>query len=109
MSKIQETTNKMKKKMSFNDYQKPELQQLAGKDAIQQTSIPASHNAVIHEDLNDVIADENPKNKVTFYLDEDTQDKLEEIIYQRKRQRRKTTKSALVCEALNMLYKKEIN
>jgi hypothetical protein len=109
MSKIQETTNKMKKKMSFNDYEKPDLQPLAGKDAIQQTNIPASHNAVMQEESNSVIADENPKNKVTFYLDEDTQDKLEEIIYQRKRQRRKQTKSALVCEAINMLYKQEVN
>lgn len=107
MSKIQETANKMKKKMSFNDYEKPDAQTLAGKDAIQQTSIAPSHNAALTPSGNDVTLEETGKNKVTFYLDEETLDMLEEVVYQRKRQRRKTTKSAIICEAISMMYKQE--
>lgn len=108
MSKIQETANKMKKKMSFNDYEKPDVQAIDGKDAKQQTSIPASHNAVLTANSNDATLEETGKSKVTFYLDEETLDLLEEIVYQRKRQRRKTTKSAIVCEAISMIHTQEI-
>lgn len=107
MSKIQETANKMKKKISFNDYEKPDVQTLTGKDATQQTSIPASHNESLTVSSNDAILGEAGKNKVTFYLDEEALDLLEEIVYQRKRQRRKTTKSAIICEAISMLHKQE--
>lgn len=56
----------------------------------------------------DVEQSENIKTKVTFYLDQEIMDKLDELCFQRRREHKKTNKSAIICEAVELLYEKEI-
>lgn len=52
--------------------------------------------------------EQSEKTKMTFYLDQDVIDKLDEICFQRRRERKKTNKSAIICEAIDLIYEKEI-
>lgn len=55
------------------------------------------------------IQDKNSKKlKTTVYLPEDIQELLDEVFIKRIRDRRKTDKSALLCEGIRLLYKKEL-
>ncbi len=48
------------------------------------------------------------KLKTTVYIPDDIQKQLDEVFIKRLRERRKTDKSALLCEGIRLLYKKEI-
>lgn len=48
------------------------------------------------------------KTKTTLYMNQDDETLLNEIFIQRLRERRKTDRSALICEAIRLLYEKEI-
>jgi len=48
------------------------------------------------------------KAKATVYMTEDDETLLNEIFIKRIRDRRKTDKSALLCEGIRLLYEKEI-
>lgn len=47
------------------------------------------------------------KIKTTIYMPEDIEMLLNEIFIKRLRERRKTDKSALLCEGIRLLYEKE--
>jgi hypothetical protein len=52
---------------------------------------------------------ETPKKaKTTVYMTEEDETMLNEIFIKRLRERRKTDKSALLCEGIRLLYEKEI-
>ena len=52
---------------------------------------------------------ETPKKaKTTIYMTEEDETQLNEIFIKRLRERRKTDKSALLCEGIRLLYEKEI-
>lgn len=48
------------------------------------------------------------KAKTTVYMNEEDETMLNEIFIKRLRARRKTDKSALLCEGIRLLYEKEI-
>ena len=48
------------------------------------------------------------KAKTTIYMTEEDETLLNEIFIKRLRERRKTDKSALLCEGIRLLYEKEI-
>jgi hypothetical protein len=53
-------------------------------------------------------AELSEKTKMTFYLDQEVIDKLDEVCFQRRRNRKKASKSAIICEAIDMLHEKEV-
>ncbi len=48
------------------------------------------------------------KTKTTVYMTEEEETMLNELFIKRLRERRKTDKSALLCEGIRMLFEKEI-
>jgi hypothetical protein len=48
------------------------------------------------------------KAKTTVYMTEEDETMLNEIFIKRLRERRKTDKSALLCEGIRLLYEKEV-
>lgn len=48
------------------------------------------------------------KSRFTVYMTEDDEKALNEVFIKRLRNRQKTDKSSLLCEAIHLLYKKEI-
>ena len=48
------------------------------------------------------------KAKTTIYMTEEDEILLNEVFIKRLRERRKTDKSALLCEGIRLLYEKEI-
>jgi len=48
------------------------------------------------------------KTKTTVYMSEDVELLLNEIFIKRLRERRKTDKSAILCEGIRLLYEKEV-
>ena len=129
MSKIGKTSDNIKKKLSFDDYSKP-ADQLASKPVSQPKDIPtqqqtvkpaeqyASNNDQVsqHPSLpvsqqafstasKQVVPKEN-KIKATYYLGEHENYLLTEIYINRLRSNNKADKSALICEAIKLLYEK---
>ena len=49
------------------------------------------------------------KTKTTLYMSEEDENMLNEIFIKRLRSRKKTDRSALICEGIRLLYEKEIN
>ncbi len=49
------------------------------------------------------------KSKTTVYISEEDENLLNEVFIKRLRDRNKTDKSALFCEGIRLLYKKEFN
>jgi len=48
------------------------------------------------------------KAKTTVYMPEEVENLLDEVFIKRIRDRRKTDKSALLCEGIRLLYEREI-
>lgn len=48
------------------------------------------------------------KAKTTVYMTEEEETRLNELFIKRLRERRKTDKSALLCEGIRLLFEKEI-
>ncbi|MBP7073937.1 MAG: hypothetical protein KBA81_00945 [Rhabdochlamydiaceae bacterium] len=48
------------------------------------------------------------KAKTTVYMTEEEETKLNELFIKRLREKRKTDKSALLCEGIHLLFQKEI-
>ena len=53
-------------------------------------------------------AQTNKKSKTTLYMAAGDEELLNEIFIKRLRNRNKTDKSALICEAIRLLYEKEL-
>lgn len=63
-----------------------------------------------HEEANsqiESIARSNKKTKVTVYLTEEAEQALAELYITRYRKNRKTDRSMIACDAIQMLYEKE--
>lgn len=52
--------------------------------------------------------DTHKKAKTTVYMTEEEETMLNELFIKRLREKRKTDKSALLCEGIRLLFKKEI-
>lgn len=125
MSNISQASKELKKKLSFKDYSAPaeqheavpasqhnveqapvgQLAVLDDKTASQHTgdSKPAKQYNKQQKDC------ENTKKiKSTFYLSEEDNQLLTDIFIKRLQEKNKTDKSALMVEALRLLYKREM-
>lgn len=49
------------------------------------------------------------KAKTTIYMSEEDENMLDEIFIKRLREKKKTDRSALLCEGIRLLYKAEMN
>lgn len=54
------------------------------------------------------LSETSKKAKTTVYMSEDDEKLLNEVFIKRLRERKKTDKSTLFCEAVRLLYEKEI-
>jgi len=117
MNNMNKAAKDIKKKLTLNDYtssQHPQddkaVEQLVVKPAEEktplisncsQTAKPAeSCKSCKHESM-------VPKLKATFYLDSDANKYLTEVYINRLKNDKKTDRSALICEAIKLLYKNE--
>jgi hypothetical protein len=68
-------------------------------------------SSIIHSILRRLISDQviaSKKAKTTVYMTEEEEILLNELFIKRLRERRKTDKSALLCEGIRLLFEKEI-
>lgn len=120
MSNITKTSANIKKKLSLNDYRKPDNQK-ASKPAPQQSRAPASkhtstrkpeiHTANIPAPQQTVMPAKQQKSsekiKATFNLGEQENKMLMQLFINSLRRNNKIDKSALVCEAIRLLYERD--
>lgn len=97
MSNIEQTQKNLKKKLSFNDYQQVNTQTAP----VQAVDIKQNSQTQCSELM-------NKKIKVTYYLSEEDHDALTELYIDRLAKKQKTDRSALVAQAIRLLYEKEI-
>lgn len=111
MNNISKAEKNLKKKLSLDDYAPAEQVKQTAQQAPQgQTYIP---DAVLEESgMNDLLAQagqsSQAKIKVTYYLSEDDHGALTNVYIKRLQNKQKTDRSALVSEAIRLLYKKEM-
>ena len=103
MSNISKAEKKLKKKLSFDDYVHSEQQAPCGQTNIQD-AIEQCQPAATPRNVEDSAA----KIKVTYYLSEEDHGALTDVYIKRLKSKQKTDRSALVSEAIRLLYKKEI-
>lgn len=125
MSNISQASKELKKKLSFKDYNAP-VEQPEAVQASQQIveQVPAGQLNVLGDKMVSQQADdskpvkqynknkkeyENSKKiKATFYLSEEDNQLLTDMFIKRLQEKNKTDKSALMVEALRLLYKREM-
>lgn len=114
MNKINRASENLKKKLSFEDYNKPDSatkKESASKTACQldvQASTSDIPSPIKKIPVVDKLSTVAPKKKVTFYLDSRSEDLLTDIFINRLKSRSKSDKSTLICEAIELLHKKEL-
>ncbi len=120
MSNISKTSANIKKKLSLQDYRKPDNQK-ASKPASQKSRVPAAKQASTRKP--DIHTDDIPapqqavmpakkqksgeKIKATFNLGEQENKMLMHLFINSLRRNNKIDKSALVCEAIRLLYERD--
>jgi len=101
MGRIKDKGEEIKKKLELKDYNNdfgctPKDQEILVKERVaivNPVSIPVRQQAV--------------KKKVTFYLDNDTESKLNEVFSRRLMKNEKVDKSSLISKAINLLWKED--
>jgi hypothetical protein len=120
MSNISKTSANIKKKLSLHDYRKPDNQK-ASKPALQPSRAPASkhasarkpeiHTADMPAPQQTVMPVKTQKSgekiKATFNLGEQENKMLMHLFINSLRRNNKIDKSALVCEAIRLLYERD--
>ncbi len=122
MSNILRTSQDLKKKLSFNDYnstspqniEAPQLKEVdqnikrgKGTSKLELKNSIASKSELAQETQAQV--DSLPKIKATYYLSENDYHALIEVYIKRLQNRHRVDKSALISEAIRLLHKNEIN
>ncbi len=120
MSNISKISTDIKKKLSFKDYDLPPNQE-SDKELSQQIDMPTTQNMAPKQDLRqeDKPAkchaaketcrhrDISAKTKSTFYLNSEAEQQFTDIYINRLKSDRKIDRSALICEAIKLLFKNE--
>jgi hypothetical protein len=106
MSNISKTEKNLKKKLSLDDYVNHEEQQAPRGQVHIQDAIDQCPGSVVEKNCEQLL--QAQKIKVTYYLSEDDHSALTNVYIKRLQNRQKTDRSALVSEAIRLLYKKEI-
>ncbi|MBA3954365.1 hypothetical protein H0X48_03555 [Candidatus Dependentiae bacterium] len=101
MSSILEISKDIKKKLSFNDYNQP---------ASQQGDMPVTARQQASKSLEVKAVEEKASSKIkaTYYLSEEDNRALTALYINRLQNNIKTDKSSLICEAIRLLYQKEL-
>lgn len=125
MSNISQASKELKKKLSFKDYNAP-AEQHEAVHASQQVldQVPVGQlNVLDDKAVSQYVGDSKPlkqynkskkeyentkKIKATFYLSEEDNQLLTDMFIKRLQEKNKTDKSALMVEALRLLYKREM-
>lgn len=118
MSNLKKTSADIKKKLSFNDYSKP-AEQREDKPAKQQTSAPVQQPTgkqverhAVEPAVNQAVTPakqqaSGPKTKATYYLGKKEREMITTMYIKRLKRYGKGDRSALVCEAIRLLYERE--
>jgi hypothetical protein len=120
MSNISKTSANIKKKLSLHDYRKAESQQ-ESKPVPQRASTPAHKYTSTSKQVSkpvDIPAPQqtaipvkrqqsSTKSKATFYLGDQENKMLTQLFINSIRRNNKIDKSALVCEAIRLLYERD--
>lgn len=97
MSNIEQAQKNLKKKLSFSDYNDVQVEAESTPCVEHQQSCGPQ-----------AVADRvGKKIKVTYYLSEEDHDALTEMYISRMQQKQKTDRSALVAQAIRLLYEQE--
>lgn len=97
MSNIEQTQKNLKKKLSFNDYQQANVQSTPVQDVDNQLNCGSQCSEPMSKKI-----------KVTYYLSEEDHDALTELYIDRLTKKQKTDRSALVAQAIRLLYEQEM-
>ncbi len=118
MSNLKKTSADIKKKLSFSDYSKPvekredkkvyqqasePTKQDTGKQVPQQVAKPVVNQAVMPAKQQA----SGPKTKATYYLGKKEREMITTMYIKRLKRHGKGDRSALVCEAIRLLYEQE--
>lgn len=106
MSNISKAERNLKKKLSLDDYIQIEEQQAPqGQTYISDVVVEKPAGLSSQKNFEQSA---NQKIKATYYLSEDDHSALTNVYIRRLQNKQKTDRSALISEAIRMLYKKEM-
>lgn len=106
MSNISKAEKNLKKKLSLDDYMQSEQQQAPrGQTHILEAII---EHPVMPKGVQTAEQLVSAKIKATYYLSEEDHGALTDVYIKRLQNKQKTDRSALVSEAIRLLYKKEM-
>jgi hypothetical protein len=107
VSNISKAEKNLKKKLSLDDYVQSEQQQAPRG----QTHIPDAGIGEPESKSDQQKAEQqaNQKIKATYYLSDDDHSALTNVYIRRLQNKQKTDRSALISEAIRLLYKKEMD
>ena len=108
MSNISKAEKNLKKKLSLDDYMQTEEQELGenGQVRVEEVAVDKSSKSVAEKKIEQTTG--NSKIKATYYLTEDDHSALTHVYIKRLQNKQKTDRSALISEAIRLLYKKEM-
>lgn len=110
MSNIIKAQKNLKKKLSLDDYVQSEVQERSSCEiSLMQDELPSQtikHEYEVEKKADQVVA--SSKIKATYYLTEDDHSALTHVYIKRLQNKQKTDRSALISEAIRLLYKKEL-
>ena len=108
MSNISKAEKNLKKKLSLDDYVQTEQQQVPmGQTHISDALIEKPVAMPVQQKTEQVVVSQ--KIKATYYLSEEDHGALTNMYIKRLQNKQKTDRSALVSEAIRLLYKKEMD
>lgn len=97
MSNISQAEKNLKKKLSLNDYNQPDGASEQAQNSVQTDVGPSKSPEIVQSKI-----------KATYYLSQDDHAALTQVYIKRLQDRQKTDRSALVSEAIRLLYKQEM-
>jgi hypothetical protein len=108
MSNISKAEKNLKKKLSLDDYMLAEEQEYGqgSETDLQAAAIEKTCKSVAVKKDEQHLGSQ--KIKATYYLSEDDHSALTNVYIRRLQNKQKTDRSALISEAIRLLYKKEI-
>ena len=108
MNNISKAQKNLKKKLSLDDYMQVEEQQQSTQNNVQikEAHSGASNVPDVEKKSEQVTA--SAKIKATYYLTEDDHSALTHVYIKRLQNKQKTDRSALISEAIRLLYTKEM-
>lgn len=108
MSNISKAQKNLKKKLSLDDYMLIDEQEHRPDGHMQEVKSVADTNKRSETEKSVEQVSVSSKIKATYYLTEDDHSALTHVYIKRLQNKQKTDRSALISEAIRLLYKKEM-